>query len=133
MKQGISRPDLPFPKSGENRKQGGDNFADAEDEAAAYVEYKWAGNDDDKRRGGPCSLWEGVGYLPRQSLRGGRGKTDVTVYAGTVDKGSLTMEAYTDTTLNSVRKKNRLLVPCDMPPASCLSLLQKMVHLSLLL
>lgn len=81
---------------------------------------------------GCCSVWEGVVYLSRHILRGGSGKTDVTACVGRVGSCSLT-EAYTDTTLNSVRKKNRLLFPCHVSVASCLSLLQKMIELSLVL
>lgn len=80
---------------------------------------------------GCCSVWERVVYLSRHSLRSESGKTDVTAYVGRVDSCSLMTEAYTDTTLNSVRKKNRLLYPCHVSAATCLSLLQKMIELSL--
>lgn len=38
---------------------------------------------------GSCSPWEGVGCLPRQSLRGASGKTDATGHAGPVDRERL--------------------------------------------
>jgi len=82
---------------------------------------------------GCCSVWGEVGYLSRHNFRSVTGKKDVAAHIDRVDSCSLMTEAYIDTTLSSVRKKNKLLFPCHVSDVSCLSLLQKTVEISLVL